>query len=343
MFEVIAAVCALEGGACRDMLLPGHEAATRAACEDGLAGLAAPALPGLAAAGAPRCREAGPGLVMEEVAPGIFVHAGAVAEPGPGNGGDASNLGFVIGQDSVAVIDSGSSRAIGEDLWRAIRARSPLPVRYAILTHMHPDHVFGASVLAEAGAEVIGRDGLGRALADRAESYLARFGEEIGPGFLGTQIPVVAREIAGPEEIDLGGRRLRLVPWPEAHSPTDLTVAEDGAGLLFAGDLVFDRHAPALDGSLRGWQTALRALAAEPFSGVVPGHGAARLPWPEGAAPVQRYLARLAEDTRAALDAGMRMGDAIETVAASEAGNWQLFGLFNPRNATVAYAELEWE
>nr|WP_236638060.1 hypothetical protein [Mangrovicoccus ximenensis] len=62
-----------------------------------------------------------------------------------------------------------------------------------------------------------------------------------------------------------------------------------------------------------------------------------------GAAPLMRYLDVLAADTRAAIDRGLRMAEATATVAASEAENWEMFGLNNPRNATVAYAELEWE
>ncbi len=58
---------------------------------------------------------------------------------------------------------------------------------------------------------------------------------------------------------------------------------------------------------------------------------------------MQRYLDVLAADTRAALDAGQRMGEAIETIAASEEAHWELFEAYNPRNATVAFTELEWE
>ena len=35
--------------------------------------------------------------------------------------------------------------------------------------------------------------------------------------------------------------------------------------------------------------------------------------------------------------------ESIEQASRAEAGNWQLFGNFNARNATVAYTELEWE
>jgi hypothetical protein len=56
-----------------------------------------------------------------------------------------------------------------------------------------------------------------------------------------------------------------------------------------------------------------------------------------------RYLEVLERDTRAAIAAGARLGDAVETIAQSEAGHWSLFEVHNPRNATVAFTALEWE
>ena len=76
---------------------------------------------------------------------------------------------------------------------------------------------------------------------------------------------------------------------------------------------------------------------------VVPGHGAALLDWPAGGTAQQTYLDILARDTEDAIAEGQRLGDAIDTVAAAQADVWELFEAFNPRNATVAFTELEWE
>ena len=272
------------------------------------------------------------------------MHRGEIEEPAVENGGDVANIGFVIGETSVAVIDTGSARWIGESVWRAIRARTDLPVSHVILTHVHPDHVLGASVLAGAGAEVVGHAGLERALADRRENYLESFRQLIGPAqFLGTQTVRVDLPVADKTEIDLGGRSIALVAWPRAHTGTDLTVQDTRSGVLFAGDLVFDAHTPALDGSVVGWQDVLAELSEWSASKLVPGHGGPVLDWPDGAEPLQRYLEVLAEDTRAAIAAGVRLADAVTTIARSEAAKWALFEAYNARNATVAYTELEWE
>ncbi|MFC4730049.1 quinoprotein relay system zinc metallohydrolase 2 [Salipiger abyssi] len=334
MFEAVVTLCAaLAGAPCREALVPSYEADTHAAC---LAALAERPVPGAV------CQSAGDPLPVEEIAPGVFVHLGAIAEPDAENGGDVSNLGFVIGRDSIAVIDSGGAAWMGEALWRAIRARSELPVSYVILTHMHPDHVFGASVFPR--AQVVGHAQLARALAERRDSYLESFARLIGaPRFLGTESPEVTTGIDGAASLDLGGRMLEMRAWPTAHTSTDLTVFDRATGTLFAGDLVFDRHTPALDGSLRGWQAVLAEMRGMEVARLVPGHGGPVLDWPEGAAPLERYLEVLARDTQAQLDAGARLGEAVTRIGESEAAHWQLFNAYNARNATVAFTELEWE
>lgn len=333
MFELIATVCV--AGACHEALVPGYEAESLTECQSLASGRQ-----GSAKA---TCQPAGQALELTEIAAGIYVHIGQIAEPNPENMGDLANLGVIVGRDSVAVVDSGSTRKVGESLWRAVRQVTELPVRHLILTHMHPDHVLGASVFADAGAEVIGREGLARALADRQDSYLLRMGQELGVDLVaGTVAPVVDIEVPDRLQIDLGGRELDLTAWPLAHTQTDLTVHVPDAAVLFAGDLLFDDHCPSLDGSVTGWQAVLGDLIAMDVTQMVPGHGQV-LDWPPDDLPLQRYLEALEAETRTALDQGIRLDEAALSVAQEASKEWRLCSTFTPRNATVAYTQLEWE
>lgn len=337
MFEAVLAVClGLGAGPCRDQLIPGFEAQTLAGCEALLRASAPPE--------GVRCAPVGEALSVEEVAPGVFVHMGQIAEPNRANRGDVSNMGFVIGSERVAVIDTGSARWLGEALWRAIRARTDKPISHVVLTHMHPDHVFGVSAFADAGAKVVGHAGLGRSLADRQANYLESLETLVGAeAFIGTETRAVDHVVSDVLEIDLGERSLTLQAWPAAHTRVDVTVLDQTSGIMFAGDLVFHRHTPALDGKLRGWQAVLAEIEGMAITGVVPGHGGPLLDWPIGAAAQAQYLRVLAKDTKEAIGQGTRLGEAVETIAQSEAENWELFDAYNPRNATVAFTELEWE
>ena len=41
--------------------------------------------------------------------------------------------------------------------------------------------------------------------------------------------------------------------------------------------------------------------------------------------------------------AGAPLAQAVPNIGQSESGRWQLFDDYNPRNATAAFSELEWE
>lgn len=329
MMEAIVLMClASAPELCREVLVPFSGDCAEAE---------APLLDGLVAAEV-RCVPAQTGYPVTEVAPGVFVFTGAVDEVRPSNAGAISNAGFVVGQESVAVVDTLGSRLAGEQLYRAVRATTDKPISHVILTHMHPDHIYGATVFAEAGAQVVGHQNLARALADRAGAYGEAMERLMGPEvFLGSALPVVD---AMPSELNLGGRVLELRSHGFAHTATDVTVLDKATGTMFTGDLVFDRHTPALDGSVVGWQEVLAGLKAKR---IVPGHGAAILPWPEGGADTLRYLGVLARDARAAIAAGESISTAVDHIGETERGRWELFDMFNPRNATAAFAELEWE
>ncbi|TNC44863.1 quinoprotein relay system zinc metallohydrolase 2 [Rubellimicrobium rubrum] len=284
-----------------------------------------------------------PPLAFEEVRPGLFVHRAAVALASPENGGDIGNVAFVLGRDAVAVIDAGGSRALGEAAVAAIRARTDKPIRFLVLTHFHPDHVFGATAMADAGAEILAHPKLSDGLAVRAETYMERTEEQVGLAFAGSTLPRVDRIIGPSEVLDLGDRELELRAWPVGHSEADVTVLDRTSGTLIAGDLVFDEHLPTLDGSLSGWLGVLDLLGASEATSVVPGHGGPILPWPEGGESLRRYLGVLEQDLRALLADGVSLGDAVQVAAGQERALWSLFDEHNARNATVAYTELEWE
>ena len=282
-------------------------------------------------------------LEVTEIAPGLFVHHGVTALMTRENDGAIANIGFIIGESAVVVIDTGGSVREGQRLLAAIRAHTEKPIRYVINTHGHPDHVFGSAAFLSDGTVFVGHRNLPRALATRWQFYIEAFRRIMGDQLLDEvrMIPPTLL-IDGTVTLDLGSRTLTLRAWPTAHSDNDLSVLDEETKTLFAGDLVFLTHTPVLDGSIRGWLRVIDELSTLPARRVIPGHGPVS-EWPAALTDQRRYLETLASDVRVLVARGEPITVAADTAAASERARWQLFDDYNARNATTAFSEIEWE
>ena len=280
-------------------------------------------------------------LPFREVADGIHVRYGLQEQMTSENGGAIANIGFIVGEESVAVIDTGTTRQQGEALLRAVGAITDLPISHVISTHVHLDHCFGAAAFTGTGARVVGHHRLPGSLAERGGFYLEQI-RALSPAFGDTEIVAPDMTVDERKDIDLGGRILTLTAWPAAHTDSDLTVLDARTGLLWASDLLFVERIPVVDGSLLGWLGVMNGLKAPGVRSIMPGHG----PLTDGADALERqkqYLADLRDDVRAAMDDGLDISETVAALADSPRQKWLLQDETHARNITTAYAELEWE
>lgn len=284
-------------------------------------------------------------LAVTEVAPGVFLHQGVHEEFGEDYHGDIANIGFVVGRDAIAVIDTGGSFLVGSALREAIRLHSALPIRYVINTHVHADHILGNAAFEQDDPVFIGHAQLARAMRLREESYLQNVQTMLGVLAAGTRMVPPSRAIIAAEtlELDLGDRELVLRAWPAAHTDHDLTVIDTTSGTAWLGDLLFVERTPSIDGDVSGWLAALAELPALPATRFIPGHGPVVRDVHGAAENMTRYLRLLMDDLRAGISEGLSMTEATQRAAESESKRWLLFESVNARNAALLYPLLEWE
>jgi quinoprotein relay system zinc metallohydrolase 2 len=285
-------------------------------------------------------------LPVREIAPGIYAHQAPVTAMNAASGGDIANLGFIVGDDAVAVIDTGGALVIGERLKKAIEAVTRKPIRYVINTHEHPDHIFGNAAFVAPGVTFVGHKNLPRAIVERGPAYLATWRRVMTPNLVDGIKLVPPTLLVGTDNdvhLDLGHRVIDLHAWPPMHTDCDVTIFDEKTATLFTGDLVFLQHVPVIDASVLGWMKAMPALAKIPAKRVVPGHGTIDVDWPQALAAEKTYFTRLTQDLRGFIARGTDINQAAKEAGQSEASKWQLFGIYNPRNAIAGYAELEWQ
>jgi cyclase len=185
-----------------------------------------------------------------------------------------SNAGFVIGSESVLVVDTFENQPAAEKLLASIRRQTKLPVRFVVNTHYHLDHVGGNSVFAAAGATVLAQQNVRR--WERTEN-LKFFGDKIT-----AQQRASVEALGLPDVTYSQGATLyvgedhavvlRALP---GHTGGDTVVYDAESKVVFCGDLFWNHTLPNLiDASTKEWIETLDTLLKDyPSAVFVPGHG----------------------------------------------------------------------
>ena len=280
---------------------------------------------------------------VTEVTPGNYLHQGIhVKLDDPGHD-DIANIGYIIGENCVAVIDTGGSVTTGQKLLENIRSITDKPICYVINTHVHFDHVLGNLAFTGEQPEYTGHVNLADSIIQNRPFFLEQFSNDLGENPTPESIIGPTKTINTSHVIDLGNRPLHITAHPKSHTHTDITVYDEQTRTLWAGDLVFRERIPVIDGSLKGWLEVLESFRKLDVAYIIPGHGPGGTSYDEVIAPLEEYLKTLLQETRAAIAQGMFLEDATEKVATDERGKWLLFDQHHKGNVSRAFIELEWE
>lgn len=192
----------------------------------------------------------GPEMPMRtELAPGIrrLVAPNPSMMTGPG-----TNT-YLFGNEEVAVLDPGPF--IDSHL-EAIQAFAGAPIRWILVTHTHPDHSPGASLLAQAtGAELLGMP------APEGQHQDATFRAD--------------RELGDGDRLETHEFVIEAVHTP-GHASNHLCYRHVGKHWLFTGDHVIDGSTVVIDppdGNMQHYLQSLRRVQELNCAVLAPGHG----------------------------------------------------------------------
>jgi glyoxylase-like metal-dependent hydrolase (beta-lactamase superfamily II) len=240
----------------------------------------------------------------------------------PDGGWGLSNAGLIAGDDDAPalLVDTLFDLEHTSEMLDALRQASPAAARIGTVvnTHANGDHCYGNALLA--GAEIVGSDACAGELQELPPAMLAGFMQsapDLGDAgaflldifgsyhFDGIDLVPPTRTFTGRLDLAVGERQVHLIEVGPAHTAGDVVVHVPDAGVVFAGDIVFNGNHPIVwAGPVSNWIAACdRILALDGVDTVVPGHGP--VCGLDEVARLKGYFELLSAEARPRFDAGM--------------------------------------
>ena len=256
-----------------------------------------------------------------EVAPGCYAVIGSEDYFTPANGGNIANIGFIVTSAGVVVVDTGPSQRYGKALREAIARVAPAqPIERVLITHGHPDHYLGNQAFTD--VPIYGGSVTTRLIESSGEDFTVNMYRLVGDWMRGTESLPPTRTVE-PGRFSVGDHRFNLLRF-DGHTGEDLVLLDETCGVLYAGDLVFNRRTLSTPhANLENWAASLEKLKQVSFRLMVPGHGAVT----EGTAAIEQtlgYLRWLESRLNKAFDAGLDITEVMELPLPERFGSFSL-------------------
>lgn len=188
----------------------------------------------------------------------------------------APNVGFVIAEDGVVVINTANSPFRAREALFEIRRRTELPVVYVINTCGDPDQTLGNEVFTQA---TILSTAEARAAMERYRAELEQRMRGDGWWRLESRMrgihPTPATQVFDRElRLALGGREIVVRNIGGGHSPGDAVVYLPDVKVAYLGHLFENGFFPRMaSADVRRWIEVLRELESWDVETYVPAHG----------------------------------------------------------------------
>ncbi len=218
-------------------------------------------------------------ITSQQVADGVYVL----------NTVTGGNIGLSVGDQGIFMVDTGQAVELMDKIMAKIAEISPQPVRFALNTHWHFDHVAGNEYLGKKGVTLLSHENVWKRLT--TEQKLTAFNMTIPPAAKEGQ-PV--QTFGDSMTMHLNGDDIVISHPGMAHTDGDVVVYWQKANVLQTGDIYFEGLYPFIDvehgGSINGMiEVATKVMETiNDTTKIIPGHGPV-----SDKAKMQAYVAML--------------------------------------------------
>ena len=279
----------------------------------------------------------------QKIAAHSYAWIGPLSGPNVKNHGYRMNLGFIVGNKGIVVIDTGYTEAMAIEMLAHIRKISKAPIIAAINTNSQPHRFFGNSVFKKAGAKIISTAKEKQRMAASIAQHSSTI-ERILKLKHGTVAPPALPEtiIDKSLTIELGDVSVLIKSHGTSHTPNSLAVHVVDDKLVFSGDILYGERLLAVlpDSNVKHWIVSFNELKKYGKVKFVPGHGQPG-PLKSFEFSTLNYLTLLNTHMTKSIDADMEAQDAINTLNQSAYSKLANYDLLFGRNASWAYLEAE--
>ena len=186
--------------------------------------------------------------------------------------GSGGNIGVLIGEDGVFMIDS-QFGPLSDKISKAIAELSDQPIKYLFNTHWHGDHTGGNENFGKKGALVIAHENVKTRLSTEQKRP---FNRTTPPA------PLIARPVITFKKdlsLHLNGEDILVYHFHHGHTDGDAIVYFPKSNIIHMGDTYFKGRFPYIDlnsgGSVQGVLKTINEVLflADSESKIIPGHG----------------------------------------------------------------------
>ncbi len=180
-----------------------------------------------------------PEMKLKEVKKDIYMVRGIDALPSLENRGFMSNAFAVLTREGWVVVDSLSTPDLSKEFVDKLIGVKKAPIKYAIITHYHPDHWYGAKTYKDLGAKIIAHKRLLEMYNLGEAQEILKANRERFKG-LYDEVVLVPPDIWVDDRLILkvGDKSFEIISMAPAHTDNDIVVYMPLEGVIFVGDLV---------------------------------------------------------------------------------------------------------